>query len=179
MMNSGKRRIPFQKKVGTGLTEDVFREKIAKKEITGHVGLDISISLIANSLKWTLDEIIDIPPEPVIADKTLETSYTTVQPGYVAGLKDQAYGVMNGVRVINLVFVAHAGVDKEFDAIEIDGVPPLTMSIDGGVHGDTGTTAMVINSIPKVINALPGLYTMADLPIPSATPVELNKYIKN
>ncbi len=39
MMNSGKRREPFQRKIGTGLTPEEFHQKISKKEITGHVGL--------------------------------------------------------------------------------------------------------------------------------------------
>ncbi|MHA2075628.1 MAG: Gfo/Idh/MocA family oxidoreductase, partial [Candidatus Hodarchaeales archaeon] len=37
MMNSGKRREPFQRKIGTGLTSKEFRRKIDSKEITGHV----------------------------------------------------------------------------------------------------------------------------------------------
>ena len=47
------------------------------------------------------------------------------------------------------------------------GVRNLTVRIEGGIHGDIGTTAMIVNSIPKVINASPGLHTMRDLSIPS------------
>jgi len=36
---------------------------------------------------------------------------------------------------------------------------------------------MVVNSIPKVINAQPGLVTMKDLPIPSAVLKDMRKYI--
>jgi len=178
MMNSGKRRIPFQKKVGTGLTETEFREKIMKKEITGHVGLDSSIAMIADSLEWKLDDIVEMPPEPVIADDTVKTEYTTVMKGCVAGLKSVAYGIVGGEKIIELEFASHARVEEEYDSIEIDGKPNVRLKIEGGVHGDIGTTAMIINSIPKVINAPPGLYTMNRLPIPSATPVELNRYVK-
>ena len=39
MMDSSKRRIPFQKKIGTGLTTEQFERNIREKVITGHVGL--------------------------------------------------------------------------------------------------------------------------------------------
>jgi hypothetical protein len=35
------------------------------------------------------------------------------------------------------------------------------------VHGDIATTSIAVNSIPKVIEAAPGLHTMRSLPIPS------------
>jgi 4-hydroxy-tetrahydrodipicolinate reductase len=41
------------------------------------------------------------------------------------------------------------------------------MKIAGGVHGDVATAAIVVNSIPRVLRAAPGLRTMRDLPIPS------------
>jgi len=178
MMNSGRRRIPYQKKVGTGLTENEFREKIGKKEITGHVGLDSSISMIADSLGWRLDDIVEMPPEPTLSDDTVKTDYTTIMKGCVAGLRSVAYGIVHGEKVIELEFVSHVRVEEEYDYIEIDGKPNVRLKIEGGIHGDIGTTAMIINSIPKVINAPPGLHTMNQLPIPSATPVELNKYVK-
>jgi len=177
MMNSGKRRIPYQKKVGTSLTKQEFREKIEKKEITGHVGLDCSIAMIAGSLGWKLDEIRELPPEPVLANRRIRTNYTTIAKGRVAGLRSRAYGVVNREKKIELEFVSHAGVKEEYDSVEIEGNPNVRMKIEGGVHGDVGTTAMIINSIPKVINAQPGLHTMNRLPIPSATPMDLNKYI--
>ena len=176
MMNSSRRRIPYQKKIGTGLTEDEFKEKIKKKEITGHVGLDSSISMIADSLRWKLDDIVELPPEPVLAEDTTKTDYTTITKGCVAGLRSVAYGVVDGEKAIELEFVSHARVEEEYDSIGIDGKPNVRLKIEGGVHGDIGTTAMIINSIPKVINAPAGLHTMNRLPIPSATPVELNKY---
>ena len=46
MMNSAKRRVPFQRKIGTGLSPKEFKYKIDKKEITGHVGLTQSIQMI-------------------------------------------------------------------------------------------------------------------------------------
>jgi len=41
-----------------------------------------------------------------------------------------------------------------------------------------GTVAIIVNSIPKVLNAPPGLLTMKDLPIPSAAIEDMRTYIK-
>lgn len=40
-----------------GLTVEEFKEKIKNHEITGHVGLEQSIQMIADALGWELDEI--------------------------------------------------------------------------------------------------------------------------
>jgi hypothetical protein len=167
MMDSSKRRIPFQKKIGTGLTPEQFEKNIREKVITGHVGLVESIAMIASALGWTLDSITEFPPEPIIAKKEVTTPYTTVKPGYVAGLKSVAHGTKGGKPVIVLEFVANALVEEEYDAISIDGIPNVNQKIIGGVHGDVGTVAVVLNMIAKVLNATPGLATMKDLPSPS------------
>ncbi|MFQ6080573.1 MAG: Gfo/Idh/MocA family oxidoreductase [Candidatus Bathyarchaeia archaeon] len=178
MMNSAKRRIPYQKKIGTGLTPEEFKRMIGEKKITGHVGLIESIAMIAAALGWELDEIQELPPEPVIAEEEYETPYTRVKPGRVAGLKSIAHGIKEGKRVITLEFISHAGVKEEYDAVSIEGLPNIYEKIEGGVHGDIGTAAMVINSIPKVINANPGLVTMKDLPPPSVTSEDMRIYMK-
>ena len=169
MMNSAKRRIPFQKKVGTGLTQKEFRDKIENGVITGHVGLLESINMIASGLHWTLDEAIELPPDPVITDKEIKTAVGTVKPGEVIGLTSIAFGRKNGKKVITLEFNANAGVEEEYDEIIIDGLPSLHQKIIGGVHGDIGTVAVTINTIPRAVEASPGLIVMKDLPPVSAT----------
>lgn len=168
MMNSAHRRIPFQKKIGTGLTIDEFKRFVAEKTITGHVGLVESGQLIAVGLGWKLDEIMEYPPEPVIAEAEITTPYTTVQKGQVAGLKSVAVAKKDGKTVITLEFIAYAGNDPEYDAVSIEGTPNINERIEGGVHGDIGTIAMVLNTIPKVLKAEPGLKTMKDLPLACA-----------
>jgi len=177
MMDSSKRRIPYQKKIGTGLSPEEFKRMIEEKRITGHVGLIESIAMIADALGWELEEIQELPPEPVIAEKKIVTSHTTVKTGQVAGLKSVAHGIKEAKNVITLEFVSHAALKEEYDAVSIEGVPNIYEKIEGGVHGDIGTVATIINAIPKVINANPGLVTMKDLPLPSATPEDMRIYI--
>ena len=62
---------------------------------------------------------------------------------------------------------AYLGAPESFEAVRISGSPAINMKIAGGIHGDIATAAMVVNSIPKVLRAAPGLRTMRDLALPS------------
>ncbi len=178
IMNAATRRLPFQKKIGAGLTAEEFQQKIQKKQITGHVGLEQSIAMIASALAWKLDDIIIESVEPVIAKKLVESKDIRVDAGKVAGLRQKAKGIMKNRETIVLDFQAYIGAEEEYDAIRIKGVPNIGQIIQPCVHGDIGTVAMIVNAIPKVINAPPGLLTMKDLPVPSATPENMRKYVK-
>ena len=170
MMNSAKRRVPFQKKIGTGLSVDEFHKKISNKEITGHVGLTQSIQMVVSALGIEYDEIIELPPKEIITKKELTTSYGEIVPeGYVCGLQSKAYAKKQGKEIILLDFVAYAGDHDEYDSVLIEGVPSIHQRITGGVHGDLGTSAMVANLIPKVVQARAGLLTMKDIPVPCYT----------
>ncbi|MFX0081030.1 MAG: hypothetical protein ACFE94_04680 [Candidatus Hodarchaeota archaeon] len=170
MMNSSKRRVSFQKKIGTGLNVNEFHKKISNKEITGHVGLTQSIQMILAATGLEYDEISELPPKEIITNKDLLTSYgETVPKGYVCGLQSKAFAKKEGKQVITLDFIAYAWDHEEYDSIIIEGVPTIEQKIIGGVHGDLGTSAMVVNLIPKVIIARHGLLTMKDLPVPCNT----------
>ena len=50
------------------------------------------------------------------------------------------------------------------DAIEIQGTPPLRISGSPEIPGGTATVALAVNAIPRVLEAAPGLWSMAELP---------------
>jgi len=177
-MNAATRRIPFQKKIGAGMTVAEFRDAIDIGKITGHVGLEQSIQMIADTLGWALEEINVDAPEPVVLDHDVSSDAIKVPEGRNAGTKQMAYGVVDGKTAITMDFRAYIGAPEEFDSVDIEGVPPIHQKISPCVHGDHGTIAMTTNMIPHVINAEPGLKTMTDLPVPHATPVHLGKYVK-
>ena len=104
MMNSARRRIPFQTKVGTTMTPDEFRRKIDEGVITGHVGLLESINMIAAGLGWELDEATELPPEAVIAREPTASGMGTVPPGDVIGLKSVAYALKGGEKKCSPAF---------------------------------------------------------------------------
>jgi hypothetical protein len=177
IMNAAARRVPFQKKIGAGLTTEEFNKKIKSKQITGHVGLEQSIAMIADALAWKLDRITVEAPQPVIAKKSTASKDIQVPAGKVAGLRQTATATVKGKEAITLHFEAYIGAEQEFDAISIHGNPNVEQKIQPCIHGDTGTVAMIVNAIPRVINAPAGLLTMKDLPIPRATPEDARKYL--
>lgn len=169
MMDSSKRRIPFQTKVGTGLSPEEFQEKIEKKIITGHVGLLESLHMIAAGIGWHLEEAVENPPRPVIAEEKVQTGLGEILPGKVIGLISTAYAKKAGQKVITLHFHASADVAEEYDEVIITGVPSIHEKILGGVHGDLGTVAITVNTIPRAVGSSPGLRLMKDLAPPFVT----------
>ena len=177
-MDAATRRIPFQKKIGAGLTVGEFKEKIENHEITGHVGLEQSIQMIADALGWELDEIRVDPVGPVVLDHDVASDAIEVPEGYNAGSMQMAYGVKGGKALVTMDFRAYIGAPEEFDSVTIRGEPPINEKISPCVHGDFGTIAITANMIPAVINSEPGFKTMKDLPLPHATPAHMRKYVE-
>ncbi len=164
MMDSFRRRVPFQRKVGTALSRAEFRRQIENGVITGHVGLLESINMIAAAVNWKLDELVELPPRPVLAETETDTALGVVTAGNVIGLSSVAYAKKAGREVIRLEFVANASVKDEYDEIIIEGRPRIHQRILGGVHGDLGTVAITINTISRAVEGPPGLKTMLELP---------------
>ena len=176
-MDAATRRIPFQTKIGAGLTVEEFKGKIEKHEITGHVGLEQSIQMIADALGWELDRIEVEKPQPVVLKKDVASEAIKVPKGANAGSVQYAYGIVGGKKLITMDFKAYIGAPEEFDSVTIKGVPPINQKISPCTHGDYATIAITANMIPIVINAEPGFKTMIDLPVPHATPKHMRKYI--
>jgi hypothetical protein len=176
-MDASTRRIPFQMKIGAGLSVDEFNKKIENHEITGHVGLEQSIKMIADALGWELDKIEVEKPQPVVLKKDVASEAIKVPKGNNAGSVQYAYGILKGKKLITMDFKAYIGAPEEFDSVTIKGVPPINQKISPCTHGDYATIAITTNMIPHVINAEPGFKTMIDLPVPHATPKHMRKYI--
>lgn len=155
------RRLPFQKKIGAGLSLKKFNEKAAAKTIR-HVGLTESVQMIAHSMGWTLDRTEDIV-EPVVADKDVASSSVKVKKGEVVGISQTGRGFINGKAVITLELQAYLGHPVPKDVVMIEGEPSLQFEVKGGVNGDIATCAMVVNAMPKVLQAAPGLKTMPEI----------------
>jgi 2,4-diaminopentanoate dehydrogenase len=159
------RRLPFQQKIGAGLTREQFQRKVDDGTVR-HVGLSESISMIADAMGWKLERITD-EIEPKIATATVESEFLAVDEGFVCGLVQDGVGYRDGVPLITLHMEAYLGAPESFDAVEITGSPALKMKIDGGIHGDIATASIVVNSLPRILEAAPGLHTMRDMPVAS------------
>jgi 4-hydroxy-tetrahydrodipicolinate reductase len=159
------RRLPFQQKIGAGLTRDQFQKKVDDASVR-HVGLAESVSMIADAMGWKLDRITD-EIQPKIATATVSSEFLAVDPGYVCGIVQDGVGYRDGRAVITLHMEAYLGAPESFDAVEIAGSPNIRSKIAGGVHGDVATASITVNSIPKILDVAPGLHTMRDMPLPS------------
>lgn len=159
------RRLPFQQKIGAGLTREQFQRKVDDASVR-HVGLAESVSMIADALGWKLDRITD-EIQPKIAAEGVASEFLAVDPGFVCGIVQDGVGYRDGKAVITLHMEAYLGAPESFDAVEITGSPALKMKLAGGVHGDIATTSITVNSIPKILDVAPGLHTMRDMPLPS------------
>jgi 4-hydroxy-tetrahydrodipicolinate reductase len=162
------RRLPFQQKIGAGLTVHEFDARVAAGSVR-HVGLTESIAMIAAALGWKLDRITD-EIAPRLADAPVASEWLSVPAGRVCGLIQDGTGYRKGEAIVRLHMEAYLGAPESYESVEITGHPNVTMRIPGGVHGDIATASVVVNSIPKVLAAPPGLHTMLSLPIPSWTP---------
>lgn len=159
------RRLPFQQKIGAGLTREQFQKKVDDASVR-HVGLTESISMIADALNWKLDRITD-EIQPRIATETVTSEFLAVDPGFVCGIVQDGVGYRNGQPVITLHMEAYLGAPESYDAVEITGSPAIKAKLAGGVHGDIATASIVVNSLAKILEVTPGLHTMRDMPLPS------------
>lgn len=161
IQNAQFRRLPFQKKIGAGLTLEEFNAR-AEKGVLRHVGLTESIHLIATGLGWELDKAEDVL-SPVIAEKRIKTEDLVIEPGQAAGVNQVGKGFVNDEEVITLYFEAAVGAAESRERILIEGTPSIDLTIKDGVNGDVATCAILANAIPVVVDAAPGLRTMADV----------------
>lgn len=166
VQDAGIRRLPFQQKIGAGLSIAQFEERVAAGTVR-HVGLTESIAMIADAMGWKVGKITDTI-KPKVAESRVASEYLTVRAGQVCGLVQDGVGYgEDGRPIITLHMEAYLGAPESYDAVTITGDPNLTSRVQGGFHGDVVTASIAVNTIPKVLTAPPGLRTMRDLPLPS------------
>ncbi len=166
VVDAGGRRLPLQRKVGAGITEQEFAEKKATGTF-GHIGLVESVYLVAEGLGWTLDRVEE-NLEPVVSPKYVKTRFLEVTEGSVAGIHHAATGFVGDRAVVSLDLKMYVGAEEPMDAVKVVGDPPIDLVIHGGIFGDTATVATLVNTAPLVVGARPGLLTMKDIPLPRA-----------
>lgn len=160
------RRLPFQNKIGAGLTVAEFEAKVNAGTLR-HVGLLESMNMIASSLGWTLDKAREVIT-PILADRRVVTAAAVVERGRVLGVQQTARGTIGGREVISMLFRAAIAEPDTRDRIVIDGTPQIDSCIRGGVNGDEATCAILANAIPSVMHSGAGLRTMMNVEPPHA-----------
>jgi 4-hydroxy-tetrahydrodipicolinate reductase len=156
---------------GVGLAPEAFAAGLAAGTVVGHRGFSESIHMIAAAVGWDIQRIEETR-EPILARVERRTPFVTVAPGSVAGCLHTAVAYHDGRPAITLVHPQQVHPELEAtetgDTIEIAGTPHVRLSGRPEIAGGVATAALAVNVIPRLLAAAPGLYCMADLPVPAA-----------
>jgi len=141
-----------------------------------------AVHTIAAGLGVALDEVREVVVEKVPAPETFEVPSGTVEKGTMAGLRFEVQGIVGGEPRIIVEHVTRLRDDiaphwpappgKGGYRVRIEGSPSLTCELQ--LEGDEGdensggliVTAMrLLNAIPAVVDAPPGLLSSLDIPL--------------
>ena len=162
ILDATKRRLPFQKKVGIGMTPEEFQKNVNTGKF-GHIGLPESIGMTCAALGVAVDRI-DQNITPKIAISEVETEhFGRIESGRVLGLVQDAEAYAGRTHVATYHIEMYANAEDPYDEIELLGNPNIKLRIPGGTPGDIATAAIIVNSVSRVAEASPGLMTVKDL----------------
>lgn len=162
--NATDRRPSLQKKIGVGLTPEVFAKESAQHRV-GVVGLVDSVAFLAHVLQWQIDDVKE-RFVPVIADRSIFSALRQIEPGQVCGVRHLLKGMSQGKEVISLDLRMYLEAENVRDTLYIEGTPTLETTIKSTDMGDVAAAGLLVNVSPLVHNARAGLLTMGDLPLP-------------
>ena len=144
------RRLPFQQKIGAGLTPRAVPEESGRRQRAprraGRIDLD---DRRRDGLEARQDHRRD-PAEDRDRDGGERVPRRRCRATSAASCRT-ASATATAQPVITLHMEAYLGAPESFDAVEIAGSPALKMKIAGGVHGDIATASITVNSIPKIL----------------------------
>ena len=154
VQNPGRRRRPFQEKVGLNVSRAEY-ERLADSGKFGHVGLEESARLAAAGLGWQIDhwrgEAEPVQPDPA---------------GPVRGMLHVLEGETADGRRLQLHFEAHGGVEEDCDEIHDRGPAPVANC------GSWAASSATMRRWPRCCGprgvipaASRGLLTVLDLPL--------------
>lgn len=141
---------------GMSLTPDAWDAQVAAGRITLHREIVQSVHLIAAALGVELQSVTE-DKTPVVAD------------GRVVGFRHTCRGTPG----IELEMLGLLELDRAADTtVTIKGDPDLCIVMGGGItdRPERVVAARVINALPWLIDAPPGLHTPAELPVALPVP---------
>ena len=163
------------KGMGLGLEPEEYYKQLGK---TVDIEFTEPPEMVAAALGWQLDEIKE-ENIAVVAEKDIRVGELFIKKGTVSGFSQTTRGYISGEEVITSHVDGWVCCDLPpfWVEVAIRGEPTVKMRYDL-VHEDGWTTStMLVNMIPKVINARPGLVTMKDLQLPSAVMGDMRKFV--
>ncbi len=163
VVDAASRSLALQRRVGAGLSLPQFRRAVSEGAVR-HVGLVQSAHAIAGALGWKLARV-DESLEPAIAPRDLDTEYLRIAAGAASGIRQSVRAYRDGELAVSLDLQVYVGAEAPRDHLLIDGNPPVDATITGGINGEPATAALLVNSLPRLLAAGPGLLSAFDLPL--------------
>lgn len=162
VVDVARRRAALQKKIGAGLSEDEFHDRIEQGTL-GHVGLAESAAMAAEACVGVDEYEVDEEILPLVAEEDA-AGPVPIRRGQVAGLHHEARVFAEGREVVRLELTMAVGAEEPRDELVLDAEPPIHLVVPGGVAGDAATVHAVVNAVPALVE-LRGLVSVLDLPV--------------
>jgi 4-hydroxy-tetrahydrodipicolinate reductase len=160
-LDAARRREPFRKKIGVGEDPEIVKEKLARGEMTGHVGYAESVYLVAYAGDLELTNVVE-HQEPIPASERVESYGVVVEKGLNKGIYGYGAGYVGNKEVIRVELYAYVGA-PEYEEIVIEGEDYTITWRSSGTPGDLGTASVVVSVAEKLENLQPGLRLMTEL----------------
>jgi hypothetical protein len=165
---------------GVGISVEAFEKGVKDGSLAGHVGFHESVGMIAEAIGWKVEKF-EQQMKPIVTKVNRKSPYGYAAAGDVAGVNMTGQGWVEGEIKIDMIHPQQIEPEMEGthtgDYITIKGTPSIHMANNPEVEGGLGTIAMCVNMIPHVINSVPGLKTMIDLPVPRAIMGDMRELI--
>jgi 2,4-diaminopentanoate dehydrogenase len=154
-------------RLGLGLAPAAFEQRISSGGIAGHVGFRESMDMIAAAM-GTEVQSFEESIKPLIADRAEDG----IAPGTAAGLVQQAIGTCAGRLRFDFRLSLHVRPQllglEILDSVSIeDGGATHEIQVRPASPPVETAAAQVVNAIPLVLPAEPGLRTRLDLRAPA------------
>lgn len=164
MVNLSRRRLALQRKLGVGLGPQEFLERAGTGRF-GPIGLTDSAEFVANHLDIKYDDIRS-SLQPVVADHDYNGDDVFVARDHVVGVRHEVLVEKDGHDVINMRLTMRIDASIEYDAVFVEGEPPVNVVINNGIMGDVASVGIILNQIRDFLSSGPGFHDMAEMRIP-------------
>ena len=163
------------KGMGLGLTVEEYRLQLGKE-------VDIEFTeppeQVITSLGLHLDEVRELN-EWLVAPHDMKVGDLEVKRGTVRGFSQTTTGFIDGREVIrqNIVGYLCSDLPPFWVEVSVKGKPNVRLRVDLEHEDGWTTTTVVVNMIPRVMNAPPGFVAMKDLQLPSAVLGDMRDFL--
>ena len=161
-----------QRRLGLGFDPDEHAAGVAAGRIYGHIGYPHTMRTFARRFGRTVERFTETI-DPIPAPEAIDTVAVPIAPGQSAGFEQVTTGYTGDgdeawfqATFLGHVDLASIGLAPE-DSYNVIGDPDLHAVVRPGFNPQSTTMAVLVNMLPHVVAAPPGLLSITDLPIPS------------